>query len=1130
MPYNSKVKAGLAFCTFLSFQVSGTHTASAQDYCASSFEPGLNLGCARTLVEASILSGAFNPANSLINTIIGSYDGLIFDSDWIANSKLGNLRFDGNVKFTRDFNSSWANIYFGSARTDGGKTAFDVTAFNFRDTVTGHTTVELLFDRLTLENTALTLRDGASDTGRQTGDISYLLIGDGAVGRGGVLALRNASLTFEDSTDLYMAAPGGGTPVIRAESGNNLLKLGDQSTRLNRLSVVVDDGANLTFDGTAIAPRTEGNLTVGLGASLNVENNSVLALVSNVGSSLPRTTVNGGTVTVDGLLSDLRLTAPSFNDSTVSLENGGILRIEQRNGVRSTLSFSGDSTLNFGSPQAAVLGADANPQAMILAVGAGTTKITNTGGVNNLGRGLQVDQVRIDGGTLDTTGYSVRDDVTDAWLYLSVENGGTFYDRAAFYHNIDRLIVDGGTLQTHSSFGKFSGGADGIENALFTNSTIDLVSSSSMGSTSGNVSTGLRSVVLNAQNLAFSGTNKVMVGISPAGECVAGICTPGTTIYAGELFANVGGSPTSTLTGFDTVLFVPSAIDANAVAADYIAGGNNGIYTVARANNNPDLTFNVQSFDAAPVTPTVALLMAAGSDLPANLTYVIVNNPVADGRVDISFVDVTLQNHPLVAASYTEQFTNAVVVEPTTNNVTAVTVSILPDHDTEAPNSWTLVEPTTENITTITQTAVLDPIVENSTQVITTVVTEPDGNNLSTETVTVPLDPNSGGAVQLITTTVTEPDGDHIQTTTVAVPLDKATGTTNTANYGNLLYNSNASMTHGGLGGVETLHPEAYASYMTVALEHSDHLRNIVLGNARGNISGGTRTEGLTGRGSKLWLDSAVIRGNVNEAGGLAGFSYKLGEIVLGGDLWSNEKTKLGAYVGYGLYSMSEHSSSTSSLDFSSKAFQAGAFGTYDVPNWSVTGMAGFSWADTEATREAITSSGSNIHKADYNSRTFEAGVRAEYTGFFPAAKWSLAPEIGLGYSHFAQNTFTETGASATALTIKEKTAESLVGGIGLNLSGPDFGVGIIPLAFLRYEYDFLASRDRVHQIDASFATTPGISQSFVGTHRGPDAVSFGIGLRSAPGKPANVSAGLIYTKNTHGDEFGGGIRVTWAY
>ena len=31
-------------------------------------------------------------------------------------------------------------------------------------------------------------------------------------------------------------------------------------------------------------------------------------------------------------------------------------------------------------------------------------------------------------------------------------------------------------------------------------------------------------------------------------------------------------------------------------------------------------------------------------------------------------------------------------------------------------------------------------------------------------------------------------------------------------------------------------------------------------------------------------------------------------------------------------------------------------------------------------------------------------------------------------------------------------------------------------------------------------------------------------------GSSADVSAGLVYTKNTNGDEFGGGLRITWAF
>ena len=1050
--------------------LASTVPATAQSYCSAASEPGLSLGCAQTLVDTSILGGAYNPANRLINPVIGSHDGLVFDSDWIASSGENRLRFDGNVRFTRPIQDSWENVYFGSTRGDGQRTAFDVIALRTGSIATDQRNVELQFGRLTIENTALTFRDAVSADGRQSGRIRYLLIGDGASGRGGVLTLRNSSLEFVDATELYIAAPGDIVPVIRAESGDNLLRLGDQSRNLNRLSVMVDDGAALTFDGTAITPRSEGNLTVGSGANLIVENNSVVGLLSNVGSSLPQTTVNDGTVTVDGVLSELRLTAPVFNNSTVSLEDGGTLRVQQHNGVRSTLSFSGDSFLNFGNAQAAVLGASANPQAVLLDIGVGTTEITSAGAMTDAGRGLQVDQVRIDGGTLDTSGYSAGTDQTNAWLDLRVQNGGTFYDQLEFYNNLDRLIVDSGTLRTRSSFGDFSGGADGIDVARFTNSTIDLTSASSLGAGGGSLSTGLQSVVLNAQNLEFAGTNQVRVGISPAGECVSvgGACVPGTTNYAGELVVNVGGSPSSQLTGFDTVLFVPFAIDANAVSADYITGGNNGIYTVARADYNPDLTVNVQGFDAGPQAPTVASLAAAGSDIPANLIYAIVNNPVTDDQVDIAFIDVGLINNPLITTGYNHSTTTTIVTEPTTGNISTITVTVVPD-------------------------------------------------------------PTTTGAVQTTTVVVTEPGGAVISTETVNVPLDPTTGTTNTTNVAGLITGSGGTITHGGATGIGTLHPEIYASYMTVALEHSDQRRNMVLLNARGMGVADGKAEGFTDDGRRFWIDTAISAGNVDSDGNLAGFDYNLGELILGADLWSSPEGRIGAYVGYGTYSMDEHTSAIAS-DLSSTAFHLGAYGAYDVDDWSLTGMAGMSWAQTDGTRTAITGSGANTHNADYSSRTIEAAVRAEYNGWQPLGAFSFAPEFGLGYAHYSQDGFTETGASSSALNIYDTSAESLVASIGLNFSGPEFGSGLIPIGFARYEHDFLASSQRTHGIDASFASTPGVSQSFVGTHRGPDSLSVGLGLRAAPGSAWDVSAGLVYTVNTYGEEFGGGIRVSWNF
>ncbi len=369
-----------------------------------------------------------------------------------------------------------------------------------------------------------------------------------------------------------------------------------------------------------------------------------------------------------------------------------------------------------------------------------------------------------------------------------------------------------------------------------------------------------------------------------------------------------------------------------------------------------------------------------------------------------------------------------------------------------------------------------------------------------------------------------------ISTNTVTNTLGPATGTTNTQNLGQLVSSNGKSLPYNSLQQVSTLHPEAYASFMTVALEHSDMRRNMVLSNANGRATGNGRIEGLTDEGRNVWFDAGLTRGQVDADGRLAGFDYDLNQFILGADIWADNRRRFGAYLGYGTYSMTDHTTSTDTLDFSSDAFSIGAYGVVESTNWSFSGMAGVSWGDTDATRDAVTGSSVNRHTANYDHTTYEIAARAEYTALPSRGGWHLAPEVGLGYARYEQDGFTEDGDLATALAVDNATADSLIGSVGINVTGPAFAGGLIPLGFMRYEHDFLAASDETHGIDAAFATSPGISQSFVGTHRGENAISVGLGLATTVNASVDASAGVVFQKNTNGDEFGGGLRITWRF
>ncbi len=1047
---------------YLTFSVSGE--AAAQGYCSAVTGTGLNLGCAETLANTS--TGTLGAADVFVDPVIGRFDGLVWDSDTMSGLALGGFRTRESIAFSRSVYRSWENVFFGSTRTDGGKTALDVFAFRDPPSGPGNVQATLLFDRLTLENTSLTIRDGVSSAGTQTGQIVNLSLGFGAagIGRGGGLTLRNSDLIFRDGTRLSMNSPDGGPAFIRAERGTNELRLGSNHIFGVPLTVDVADGARLDLVGTTIEPFLDSWLTVGQGAELQLRSNSVLGLTKSNGSATPSSEITGGTLRLEGAGTELQLTDPQITDGSILLETGAKFRVQDSNNAASALTFAGNSTLRFESGASAVAGSVTGPDDLTVNVRAGTTVVSSST-LMDVGAGLRASNIAINQGTLDISGLSAQSDFYDNLSALSVENAGTFLDAGSqVYSGLDTLNVDGGTLRSLATFGSFSG-PSGPMAAQLNDSTIDLFGALPPAS---GIAPGLASLRLNAEQAQFSGDNNVRIGISPSGECSVsgGSCIPGTTRYSGQLITNVAGTAPS-LTGFDTVFFVPLATDQNAGAADYVTGGVSGIYTVALNNPAIGLPGTTAAYDARPRTPTATDLASAGSTLPANLLYSIVNDPLADDQVDIAFIDVGLTNNPFITSTYTPQTTTSVATNPNTGN-----------------------------------------------QTTTTVVTTPSG----------------GGATQTVTTTITAPGGGVISTNTVTNTLGPATGTTNTQNLGQLVSSNGQSLPYNSLQQVSTLHPEAYASFMTVALEHSDLRRNMVLSNANGRATGNGRIEGLTDEGRNVWFDAGLTRGQVDADGGLAGFDYDLNQFILGADIWADNRRRFGAYLGYGTYSMTDHTTSTDTLDFSSDAFSIGAYGVVESTNWSFSGMAGVSWGDTDATRDAVTGSSVNRHTANYDHTTYEIAARAEYTALPSRGGWHLAPEVGLGYARYEQNGFTEDGDLATALAVDNATADSLIGSVGINVTGPAFAGGLIPLGFMRYEHDFLAASDETHGIDATFATSPGISQSFVGTHRGENAISVGLGLATTVNASVDASAGVVFQKNTNGDEFGGGLRITWRF
>ena len=155
----------------------------AQGYCDSVSGTGLNLGCSEDLANSiPALLGDPSPTDNYITPVIGTFNGLIWDADWVNSAGERRLRFGDQTNFTSQsaLYSPWKNVYIGSTRTDGGQTPVTMTAAPTTPGATpGAKTLEvtLQMDRLTLENTHLSVLPGTNLAGQ--GEVENFILGFG---------------------------------------------------------------------------------------------------------------------------------------------------------------------------------------------------------------------------------------------------------------------------------------------------------------------------------------------------------------------------------------------------------------------------------------------------------------------------------------------------------------------------------------------------------------------------------------------------------------------------------------------------------------------------------------------------------------------------------------------------------------------------------------------------------------------------------------------------------------------------------------------------------------------------------------------------------------------------------------
>jgi uncharacterized protein with beta-barrel porin domain len=118
---------------------------------------------------------------------------------------------------------------------------------------------------------------------------------------------------------------------------------------------------------------------------------------------------------------------------------------------------------------------------------------------------------------------------------------------------------------------------------------------------------------------------------------------------------------------------------------------------------------------------------------------------------------------------------------------------------------------------------------------------------------------------------------------------------------------------------------------------------------------------------------------------------------------------------------------------------------------------------------------------ANYGAIAYTAAINATYEITIPTKNnpnfIHLIPIIGLAYSAFEQNSFTETGAGVFNLSVNGNQAQSLISTIGTTIEFPipinKQGGYLIPSLGLAYNYNFYAKNTNNASATASFANLP---------------------------------------------------------
>ena len=289
------------------------------------------------------------------------------------------------------------------------------------------------------------------------------------------------------------------------------------------------------------------------------------------------------------------------------------------------------------------------------------------------------------------------------------------------------------------------------------------------------------------------------------------------------------------------------------------------------------------------------------------------------------------------------------------------------------------------------------------------------------------------------------------------------------------------------------------------------------------SASAGAYGQGLDATERGWWLQGFGGFGDIDTTTNASGADYDTIGLAFGVDTeWRDMVIGVA-----GSYASSDADTFGGNLDIDS--YQMAGYGRWQQDAIYINAAIGFGFHQTDSSRAVVVGATSSTATSDYDSYNVGAAFEAGKDYALSLAT-TFTPYVGIEYSHFSRDDFTETGAGTANLSVDDEDQDSLRSKLGLRLSHDittQQDKRITPYVDVAYVREYM---DSVSRLDAGFSAAPTATFRIDGTDLDRDRLQLGAGITGQLNETTTLN--VAYNGELAGSDdnhsFSATVRFVW--